>query len=432
MNIYKKTCASPLRNCRLAVDGQRRWVSYEKSDLTKDVLLRQVESKLGRNASGQPIKVDPDRKTIETDSGSLPISPLMDPAWMKARRRQRKEPAGKISGQFRKKLSNNPYAQALITPLRWCKNTNKYLPRYFLQDIELVKHPDPAQQKEPWFAPGPLSFENVKPWSIPRTNETTHEGRADAAPQPLSIEEVKSTLEENDSALGEVTEERRNRRAPWTSYILARKSTLDAVWNSRTKLYVARLSSKRSGMLDRSTRGTAFRVWRPDLGDVVLEMLRREAVDVLIMRSDKSKQEKFVKPVASWEEAKEVVGGGSILWFPKSPMGNKNSYATLDNEGANFGSKMAVHDMAYLLGEEEVERLRKESETLRDQEISVLRNWKSESMRSLHLLLWRLQGYLAEPKIEKIEENEENEETEENVENEETEGNEESQPIVKW
>ncbi|KAF4967461.1 hypothetical protein FSARC_4984 [Fusarium sarcochroum] len=399
MNTYTKTCAGFSRNSRLAIDSQKRWVSYEKSALTQDVLLRQVESKLGQNARGQPIKVDPDSKTIETDSGSLPISPVMDPAWMKARRRQKKEPAGKISGQFRKKLSNNPYAQALITPLRWCKNTNKYLPRYFFQDFELVKHPDPEQQKEPWFAPGPLSFENVKPWSIPRTNEMTSEGRTDAAPRPLSVEEAESVLEENDSTLEDVIEERGNRRAPFTTYILGRKSTLDAVGNSGTKLYVVKLSSQRSGMLDRSTRGTGYRVWRPDLGDVVLKMLRREAVDVLIMRSAKSKQEKFVKPVTSWEEAKGVVGGGSILWFPKTPMGNTNSYATLDIEGANFGGKMAVHDMTYLLGEEEAERLRNESEILRDQEISVLRNWKSESMRSLHLLLWRLQGYLAESKV---------------------------------
>lgn len=33
----------------------------------------------------------------------------------------------------------------------------------------------------------------------------------------------------------------------------------------------------------------------------------------------------------------------------------------------------------------------------RENEIVVLKQWKSLKMMKLHLLLWRLQGYLAEP-----------------------------------
>ena len=70
--------------------------------------------------------------------------------------------------------------------------------------------------------------------------------------------------------------------------------------------------------------------------------------------------------------------------------------------GANYGAKVAVHDLNFLLGDE-VERLKQESEDFVGQELLILKNYRSESMRSLFLLLWRLQGYLAEPQIELIE-----------------------------
>ncbi|KAF5025103.1 hypothetical protein F66182_2804 [Fusarium sp. NRRL 66182] len=386
MKIYTTAYAGPLRASRLVAEGQKRWVSYEKSALTKENLVRQLESGLGEDADGNPIKIDPEKKTIRTASGSLPVSPLMDPAWMKARRRQKKAAPTKVSGQFRRKLTNNPYAEALITPLRWCKNTGTFLPRYFLQDFELVQHPDP-EQTNPWFAPGPLSFNNVKPWSVPDTTETD----ADTSSTDADLAQDKATPRE------------RFRQAPLTGYILARKATIDILGIRQGRSYIAKLSAQRSGMVNPSGGGNvSLRVWRPDMGDYLLKLLRREAVDALVLRATRETDQspsKFIQPVASWDEAKgKKLVGGCVLWIPKESKGQAAGYATLDVEDANYGAKMAVHDLVYLLGEEEVQRLRDEAELFRDQEFLVLRPWRSKSMRSLHLLLWRLQGYLAEPK----------------------------------
>ncbi|KAF9760779.1 hypothetical protein IL306_004123 [Fusarium sp. DS 682] len=376
--------------------------------------------------------------------GQLPISPVMDYKFMQARRRTRKALPTAISGQFRKKLSNNPYAEALIGPLRWCRNTNAMLPRYFLQDFELVNHPDP-EEKDQWWAPGPHSFLRVKPTreetdidvdvkdvkslekGIERirrqialvqnevtkmaTNEaTTIEGdstRPDISAEVETTPVEKASEGENADTEADVEETEMNeglieRRARVVAYALARKSLIDLI--ARRNNYQAKLWAWRSGMS--VYQSGVEKVFRSDMGDVLLEMLRRVAVDALITRSCRKglwAPHKFIKPVSSWEEAKTVPGGGAVLYIPKEPMEDINSYATLDIEDAPFASKMAVHDLRFLLGEEELERLRKTSQVFREHELLVLKNFRSGSMRALHLLLWRLQGYLALPQVELIE-----------------------------
>lgn len=136
------------------------------------------------------------------------------------------------------------------------------------------------------------------------------------------------------------------------------------------------------------------------MGDLLLESLRRRAVDALIIRAKQSSapKRKFLEPCSSWDDVKKVDRGGCVLWIPETSAGVANRYATLDVEGANYGKKMAVHDLRWLLGDEEVQRLREETELFQGQEFLVLKYWNSKSARSLHLLLWRLQGYLKESK----------------------------------
>ncbi|KAF4981878.1 hypothetical protein FZEAL_2398 [Fusarium zealandicum] len=413
--------ASPFQAIRLGIEGQKRWVTYDKSALTKEALLEQVESGLGYDVDGNPLKVDPETKTVSTATGSLPISPVMDPAWMKARRRQKKNGPTKPSGQFRKKLSNNPYAEALITPIRRCRNSATFLPRYFYQDFELVKHPDP-EVSSLWWAPGPLAFDNVMPWHDPnisrsKTSEHTeiesgasesesttkaHAAVYDQATAENAVATAATTSPvELDATQEALPEEWRPRRAPMTVYILGRKNVIDLLGMKKVgRRLQARMSSPRHGTL--SMNKAYERIWRPDMGDVLLNMMRRKAVDALIQRGKRSDgpMYKFIQPCASWDYAKTVDKGGCVLWIPKESNAATAGYATLDVEGANYGGKMAVHDLIWLLGEEEVQRLKDEAEVFRDQEILVLKHWKSKSARSLHLLLWRLQGYLAEPKLQ--------------------------------
>lgn len=85
-----------------------RWASYDSAALTKDALKKRVESGFDNNGDS-PIHLNTDGMTISTAAGDLPVSPIFDPDWMKARRRQRKDNPSKPMGRFRKKLANNPY-----------------------------------------------------------------------------------------------------------------------------------------------------------------------------------------------------------------------------------------------------------------------------------------------------------------------------------
>jgi hypothetical protein len=83
-----------------------------------------------------------------------------------------------------------------------------------------------------------------------------------------------------------------------------------------------------------------------------------------------------------------------VLWLPKEEVAG-SVYPTFDVD-AQFGAKMAVYNLPWLLGKDEVARLKEEAPMLRDQELLVLKQWPTWSVKSLHMLLWRLQGFLAD------------------------------------
>lgn len=134
------------------------------------------------------------------------------------------------------------------------------------------------------------------------------------------------------------------------------------------------------------------------MGDVLLGMMRRQAVDALVCQSGMKGdgQEKLIQPCTKWDEIKEVQPRGCVLWLP-SEAKSSTQYATLDLDGAKYGSKLTVHNLHWLLGEDELARLIGASKLFHDNEILVLKQWKRKSVMKLHLLLWRLQGYLAQP-----------------------------------
>ncbi|KAF3345133.1 putative cell wall protein SPI1 [Verticillium dahliae VDG2] len=80
---------------------------------TQAALAAQVDRALQADEHGATLKLHPHSKTMETVVGALPLSPVMDPAWIEAKRRFRtpkpKTPAHTYLGRFRKKLYLNPY-----------------------------------------------------------------------------------------------------------------------------------------------------------------------------------------------------------------------------------------------------------------------------------------------------------------------------------
>ncbi|RDA88494.1 hypothetical protein CP532_6619 [Ophiocordyceps camponoti-leonardi (nom. inval.)] len=411
--------AIPSRSAATLQVHPRRWVSYEKSTLTTEAILQKVEAGLGKDVQGKPLRIDLVTKTLSTAAGRLPISPVLDPAWIKPRRRPKKDRPTELTGRFRQKLARNPYAEALATPLRRCVNTNVTLPRYFLQDFEQVTHPS---TQKPWWAPGPLSLDHVSKWSPPRSDdfgveaekaviETTVEAideskspqtSASTAPSdqqiPRTGDDHVYTTEATSSSSSSSSQEQelpepiiRPYRAPLTAYALCRKSVIDLIGTK--KKYTSALMSMRSGMA--ATPESRQAVWRPDMGDVLLAMFRRRATDALIDRGRPTKHEEdqSIYTCATWNDIQHVVRRGCVLWLP-AQKDAAQQYATWDIEEAHYGSKMAVHNLYWLLGDAEAGRLKKKSAMFRSNEIMVLTHWSSMNMMRLHMLLWRLQGYL--------------------------------------
>ncbi|KAL7922205.1 hypothetical protein ACQKWADRAFT_293831 [Trichoderma austrokoningii] len=365
----------------------QRWHSYDKASLTKEALLQKVEAGLGHDADGKSLKINPEAKTVSTAAGDLPISPIFDPAWMQARRKTAKAAPGPPQGRFRRKLANNPFAQALATPIRRCPNSATSLPRYFLQDFEMIRHPETSAA---WWAPGPLAFEHVVPTKRP--DESQSDGRRVDGDDRAELVSA-SAPDSSDTTTGSA----RPRRSPLTSYTVNRKSLVDMVGGPNKK-YLALLTAIRTGMA--VAPDTRDAIWREDMGGLLLGMMRRHATDALIARSDwtPGPKDRFIQPCIDWKDVEAVKLRGCVILLPKnSDDDGPKQYATLDIEGARYGKKMVVHNLRWLLGEDEVQRLRDSAETFREGEIFVLKQWTSMSMMRLHLLLWRLQGYLAEP-----------------------------------
>ncbi|KAI5468073.1 Alpha/Beta hydrolase protein [Mariannaea sp. PMI_226] len=388
----------------------RRCISYAKPTLTQEALLEQIESQLGDDLDGKPMRIDPDAKTVNTAAGSLPISPIMDPAWIKSKRRPRKNDPGKISGQFRKKLSNNPFAEALMTPIRRCMNTDTLLPRYFLQDMEVVSHPD--RPEEHWITPGPFSLDSVipvytsGPWSPTGQAHTNPKNRPESYANPPTISsDAINTDSKADGLDGSLQVERR-RQSPVTNYCLSRLSLVEALSekagkSARSSRY--RMFGSRSGMVT-STYNIHDAIWRPDMGEMILRQQRRAVVDALIYRATRSKDPdfRFLQSVNNWDEVKNIEKRGSVLWFADRVDPVADSFATLDIQHAKWWKKMPVHNLTWLLGGDEVHRLRESSEIFRNNDIVVLKLWRSESMRKLHLLLWRMQVFVSMEKNPEI------------------------------
>lgn len=281
------------------------------------------------------------------------------------------------------------------------------MPRFFLQDLEIISHPETGQ---PWYAPGPLATDGVDPMAKQTTSFKEHrnniedEDGAQAEPQAESSEKGK----DRNSSTKTLKNSERPRRAPITIYTLCRKSLLDRI---KKKQAPALLGPRSGSSVSNDLRKA---VWRDDLPDYILGTMRRTLVDTLISRAKPSQSHEggsFIEPVSSWEAIQDVERRESVLWLPRSSTGNTEDgdmqrstnarppeYTTIDVDGAKYNHKMAVHNLPWILGEEELARLKQASpEVFGKHEILVLKSWRSHSMARLHMLLWRMQGFLSGP-----------------------------------
>lgn len=78
-------------------------------------VLRSVQESLRRDEEAGALKVDAERKTVTAAGAELPLSPVMDPAFLEASQEFRVPKGraqGEPSGRFRKLLSENVYGSS--------------------------------------------------------------------------------------------------------------------------------------------------------------------------------------------------------------------------------------------------------------------------------------------------------------------------------
>jgi len=360
----------------------------------------------------------------------LPLSPLMDPAYLAAKQKYKlpKAAPSKEPTPFQQKLAKNPYgmicrlflstsakltyisAKALATPVRTCRLTYTQLPSFFLQDFELIAHPS-----------------NSESWYLPRSLTSAHSSSPvpDEILSPDSIQPVGV---------------RRGARV----YVLSRASLLRAtnIKNSGFTYVDGRFA------LNQYKRLPAFRTmktrWRSDIDMLVLDLMRRRIVEGLKYLC--GRKTGYLHGRLDWDDAKGSKQVGAFLWLgPKdgskvaavdkaeglatenwgdmaadqvernavgrddNPATNRQEkpvqdgssgvapgeFATLDMD-KQMKSKVPVHNLQLLLGDDLIEDLRRHMPKVFKYEVVSLKHRRVTV--DVQLRLWKLQGYLAEYK----------------------------------
>ncbi|KAE9379792.1 hypothetical protein N431DRAFT_434673 [Stipitochalara longipes BDJ] len=340
---------------------------------------------------------------------TLPVSPLMDPDVISAKEKHhaRKLRPSKSPEPFQQILNKNPYAQALATPLRRCQLTHSALPSFFLQDFNLMAHPETG---DPWYVPRSLTKKKapILPASlqIDRDTELEPKDDTDSSSQPKQINEHLTPV------LGH------------TVYTLAYQHALRAMQDpkgyKRKQSKQMRYSAKRGGITiakdgpparfipDRygqsksASRFLSTARWRTDMHEFVLELMRRRTVEGLIRVTNLKRG--YVVGCSGWEDALAKPQVGTFIWTGgigelEEGVDIPPEFATLDvpigPQEKGRTKKVPVHNLRRLLGKEKLAELRaKLPSGVFEREVVILRH--KQSVLDVEMRLWKLQGYLAE------------------------------------
>lgn len=193
-------------------------------------------------------------------------------------------------------------------------------------------------------------------------------------------------------------------------YLLGRKDLLEAVVNPRSPW-----KGRQNTMMRQSSTKEIFSsalnkaIWREDMDTAVLGIKRNVIRNQLLHFAQLTEKEerKYVIRCENYEDAKQLKHRGCLLYLGPGPEARAASSTTpagglpgpppaqlsvLNIEGARFGSKLAVHNLDVLLGEENVTYLRHRAGIFRDGSLFLLGR---QATVKLQMNLWKLQGYLS-------------------------------------
>ncbi|KAK2728372.1 esterase-like protein [Colletotrichum kahawae] len=368
----------------LSTLGSRRAVAnFSPKDLERiatkrNELAADFDRGLGEDGEGNKIRLDAKEKTISTSVGELPMSPVMDPDFIEAltkRWRHHKGRANKgevkdVKERARRKLEENAYAHALASPVRLCQVFRKPLPSYFYQKFKAVQNSGTG-----------------KFWAVPEDIES-------AASQNAEGNEGVDTAEQEAEAR-EGSQGQKPMIGSPSGYVMARKQVLyNMMQMSGSAPYAG--TSKAVFVLRQSLKDQRAQVvWRQDMDEFVLENLRRQAVNAILyyLRLSKDNDRGYLRS-CSFRDVHKMQKRGCLLWMPPNENGPEalEQFATFDVPDVKWEKKLAVHDLNRLLGPKHTATLR-QYPLSRDNSLILLGKKRSIG---LQLVLWKLQGYLAE------------------------------------
>lgn len=409
-------------------DAARLGSIYDTIAYTKQPNLRRKEGHdsspkhkgFDNNEEGQSVNTCLVDDVLRMDP-DLPLSPYMIPEYFNPSRMHvsKKAPPSKNPTPFQVKLSRNIYAQALATPIRLCAATSISLPNFFLQDLNLMAHPETG---EPWWVPGqycssvkkgpanegisshekPISESECHSNSVHNGGSGVEEPFAtDSIPTPVTQSPVQSV------SSGKVYPNPKLGPRVWLS---SRQEVFSAFQDPMsgygTQPWHGIVPSMLTGSTTRAISTNSS--WRADLDQYLLERMRclsRESLEYLctLKRGYLTSCTTLVEASARKKQPVAILWTGfpgpEILEHGETTQRHSpHEFATLDLKQPNHilsgasRSKIPVHNLHTLLGKEHLQYLRDKYPAFKT-EFVVLKDRNVTTPATT--ILWRLQGYLA-------------------------------------
>ncbi|KAI4203962.1 MAG: hypothetical protein LQ348_001345 [Seirophora lacunosa] len=314
----------------------------------------------------------------ETDGGTaaflqLPLSPLIDPKLQAARNRYkaRKPEPSREPSEFQKKLAKNPYALALATPVRNCAITGVRLPNQFLLDFGLAPHPRTG-----------------KPWQMPRLVLDSNVTVLGEATSSTHTSQLPTTTSSNTDP-GAMFPSRRPARPVAGSYIVSQRNAVKFMSEIRRRSYMQMVPYR--WKLDTRFK-TDNIVWREDMDEFVLDLMRRKVFRLLGYLS--SRPAAYITACHKYQDIQKKHQPGAVLWLG-NPNGDENTkeeppppYAMVKYRSAG---NIPVYNLPMLLGPYFLDQLRGSKELFGGALVVIKQ--KRNSLESL-MHLWKMMGYI--------------------------------------
>ncbi|KAK0371546.1 hypothetical protein CLIM01_11098 [Colletotrichum limetticola] len=154
-------------------------------------------------------------------------------------------------------------------------------------------------------------------------------------------------------------------------------------------------------------------VWRQDMGDFVLENLRKNIMKYVTgyVEADEG-HSSCIQPLETWEDVHDAQKRSCLMWYDAANIparesrwdewmeeGKVKPFATYDVPDAKYEKSLPIYDIGRLMGPKYLAKLR-EIPVFRERSLFVVKKKRSIP---LQLYLWKLQAYMAEyPSAEKV------------------------------